>query len=150
LNNLKQRVSDTAKYAAKKSNKVVEITKLNIAISSEEDKIKKVFYDLGKLAYQSFLEEKNAEETFLKKYEQIQVYEKNIEDMKSKINQLKQIKICVSCKGELEEDMNFCFVCGCKQENTEKKIVKISVETDEPDETGNQDKDKDEKKDPEL
>ena len=43
LDNISKRVSEVAQVAAKKSSEVVEITKLNMSINTEEDKVQKLY-----------------------------------------------------------------------------------------------------------
>jgi predicted RNA-binding Zn-ribbon protein involved in translation (DUF1610 family) len=112
---LKQKFTDTAKFLVKKSNDLAEITKININISTEEDKIKKVYYEIGKAIYKSY-RSNESDEKYKSECEKIRLYEKNIEEMKKKIRDIKSIKVCDTCGSELEDEMGFCFKCGNKQE----------------------------------
>jgi archaellum component FlaC len=105
--NLSKKVTDTAKAAAKKSSELVEVTKLNMAIGSEEEKIEKTYSAIGKIVYELYDagEEVNAE--FSEQCEKIKSYEANIKDMKQKILDLKNIKICSSCGAEVENEVAF-------------------------------------------
>jgi len=53
IKDLTRKVTDTARVAAKKSSDMVEITKLNFSIGSEEDKIKKIYMQIGETVYRS-------------------------------------------------------------------------------------------------
>ena len=54
LNELREKASEAAQTAAKKTKKLAEIAKANVSIYSEEDKIKKAEAELGKLYYRDY------------------------------------------------------------------------------------------------
>ena len=113
--NLTKKVSDTAKAAAKKSSEIVEVTKLNMNISAEEDKIKKAYADIGKQVYDAYSNGEEVAENYISICEQIRSYEDNIKETKQKILELKNVKVCPNCGAELELDIAFCSGCGTKQ-----------------------------------
>jgi chaperonin cofactor prefoldin len=114
--NISKRVSETAKAAAKKSGDIVEVTRLSVGINAEEDKIKKVYTDIGKILYQMYKSGQKVSDDLKPHCEKVDSYEKNIEEMKQKILQLRNVKLCPTCETELEMDMAYCFRCGEKQE----------------------------------
>jgi len=116
LDNFTKRVSDTAKAAAKKSGNVVELTKLNMNIGTEEEKIKKLHSEMGKLLYDVYLGGEQINEELIPFCEKIDVIYGTIEDMRSKILELRNVKACAECGHELEIEMAFCYKCGRKQE----------------------------------
>ena len=113
--NLTKKVSDTAKAAAKKSSEIVEVTKLNMNISAEEDKIKKAFADIGKQVYEAYSNGEEVAENYKSICEEIRGYEDSIKETKQKILELKNVKVCPNCGAELELDTAFCSSCGTKQ-----------------------------------
>ena len=114
--NLTKRVTDTAKAAAKKSGDIVEVTKLNMSIGTEEDKIETVYTEIGKAVYDIYTKGEDVGEEFRDLCEKIRTHQKNIEEIKQKILELKNVKLCPSCSTELELDIAFCPKCGTKQE----------------------------------
>ncbi|GAE90082.1 zinc-ribbon domain-containing protein [Acetivibrio straminisolvens] len=111
-----RKVTDTARIAAKKSSDMVEITKLNFNIGTEEDKIKKVYAQIGEIVYHSFEKGEEIPEDLKGLCEKIVASKKNIEKMKQQILRLKSIKICSSCNEELREEVVYCPKCGTRQE----------------------------------
>ena len=110
-----RKVSDTAKAAAKKSGDIVEVTKLYMSIGSEEEKIKKVYIDLGKALYETYSTGGEVDEISKGYCESIKSYEDNIKEIKLKILELKDLKLCQSCSAEIDSEFDFCPKCGAKQ-----------------------------------
>jgi hypothetical protein len=110
-----QKVSNTAKAAAKKSNDIVEVTKLHMSISAEEDKIKKLYGEIGKALYESYERGEPIGDAFKDSCAQIQSISENIKQMKQKILELKNLKACSNCSAELDADVIYCPRCGTKQ-----------------------------------
>lgn len=120
IENITKKVAQTAKTAAKKSGEIVEITRLNINIASEEEKIDKIYIEIGKKVYSAYLRGEEVDESFRMFCEQIKIHEENIQSIKKKILEVKNAKVCVSCNTEIETNAIFCPKCGSKQEEKEK------------------------------
>lgn len=114
--NLTKKVTETAKAAAKKSSGLVEVTKLNISIGAEEEKIQKLHADMGKILHENYTNGDEIPEVFKDYCERIEACENAINDMRKKIHELKNTKVCPGCSSELEIDIAFCPKCGMKQE----------------------------------
>ena len=130
LNDLTKVVTDTAKTVGKKSSDIMEVTKLNLAISSEEEKIEKQLFEIGRKVYLDFSETGIAGEDVIELCKDVQFMENSIADMKTRILGLRKIKECPQCKEMLELDMAFCFKCGTAQP-IETIIVEVTEEETE-------------------
>lgn len=119
LDNITKRVTDTAKAAAKKSGSVVEVTRLNMNISAEEEKVRKIYADMGKQLYEDYTEGKIVGEKLLEHCERIDEIVSNIDVMREKVLELRNVKACPNCGMELDIDMTYCYKCGRKQEEPE-------------------------------
>lgn len=139
-----KKVSQTAKAAAKKSGDIVGVTKLNLSIGAEEDKIKKAYSEIGRIVFESFKRGERLPGALVEECEEISAYEKNIEDMKLKILELKNQKMCPSCGSELEIHIAFCPNCGTKQEIPAPR-PEIEPEIEKEAETENKTEDAEEK-----
>ena len=109
-----KKVTNTAKAAAKKSSELVEVTKLNMSISSEKDKIKKIYGEIGLAVYTAYTKGEEVGGELKEQCELITACEANIAEMKQKILELKSMKACPNCGLEIDEDHAFCFKCGAK------------------------------------
>lgn len=119
IKDVTRKVASTAKVAVKKSSELVEITKLNINIGAEKDKISKIYTQIGKSVYDSFEKGEELPANYKVLCENVLSIKENIKKMKQQILQLKNIKICPSCTAELELDVAYCSRCGAKQETQE-------------------------------
>lgn len=116
LNDLGKKLSETAKTVTKKSEELVEITKLNLAIGSDEDKIKKLFAEMGEELYRQYIVGKSFGEEFDLRCQNIKSLELNIEETKKKIQALKGTRICPACSASVDTEVSFCPACGKKLE----------------------------------
>ncbi len=116
LDNITRKVTDTAKAAAKMSGNVVEVTRLNMSINTEEEKIRKIYTEMGKQLYEDYTEGKIVGEKLLENCTKIDEIIGNIDDMREKILELRNVKACPNCGMELDVDMVYCYKCGKKQE----------------------------------
>lgn len=115
FSSVSKKVSNTAKSAAKKSGDMIEISKLNKLIDAEEESIRKIWQEIGKVVYTDY---KAGEEIPLSAKafcDGIRISEKKIDYMKLKILELKSLKRCPGCSEELDIQTAFCPKCGTKQ-----------------------------------
>ena len=109
---IKNKVAETAKSAIKKSNEIVEITKLNFTIGDLQGQIDKMLKDIGKMIYDAYTEGDVFSEEITAKCEEIDKKSEEIAELKKKLQELKNIKICPNCNKENEADASFCSKCG--------------------------------------
>lgn len=109
------KVSDTARKASKKTSELVEVTKLNMSIGTEEEKIRKAYFDMGKIVYEDYDNGAEIADDLKATCSTIKGYQDNIAAMRQKILELKALKVCHGCGAELEDNIAFCPKCGTKQ-----------------------------------
>ena len=116
LENLGKKVGEAAQAAAKKSGELVEITKLNVNIGSEEDKMQKLYTQIGKTIFEKYSATGAADIDVQENCEAIRVHEQNIKALKEKIMEVKSVKLCIGCGTEMERGQVFCSKCGTRNE----------------------------------
>lgn len=116
LENIGKKVGEAAQAAAKKSSELVEITKLNMNVNSEEDKIQKLYTQIGKIVYEKFSSSGEASPEFKDSCDAIKAHEETIKGLKQKIMEVKNLKACIGCGSELDKNAVFCPKCGTKQD----------------------------------
>lgn len=89
FNNVGKKLGKTAKSVTKKSEELVEITKINLAIGNEEDKIKKLLSEIGGELYGRFASGESFDESLDNKCAQVKAIADNIETLREKVKNLK-------------------------------------------------------------
>lgn len=112
FNSLKEGFTKTANKAIKVSNEVVEITKLNFAISDVNSSIDKKLKEIGDMVYKSYTKNESISDEISEKCSEIDKAYEELESLKAKIRTLKKIKVCPKCSEDNVEDSNFCKKCG--------------------------------------
>lgn len=115
FNKIAQTVSNSASTIAKKSNELIEISKLNISIQTETDKINTIKIELGNKVFEKYTNNENIDLDLIDKCTQINELISNIEVLKQKIVELKNLQLCPSCNNEIEHGLVFCPKCGAVQ-----------------------------------
>ncbi len=121
FNKLGKKIEDATQTAAKKSNELVETTKINVEIKSEEDKIGKLYLEIGKKVYENCSIDDEIFKGFKEICDQIENSKTKIEKLKERALKMKNIKLCSNCNEELSKDNKYCDQCGMKQEVVEQK-----------------------------
>jgi len=98
---------------AQRTGDIVEVSKLNLSIAQEKEKIAKVYSEIGKAVYEQYKTGKDV--GFGDKCAVIAEYERKIEELQQKIMEIKKVKKCPSCGTEVSADTAFCPKCGTKQ-----------------------------------
>lgn len=117
FNEIKNKVTQTAKSAMQKSNEIFEITKINMSIGDAQLQMDKLFRDVGKIIYDAYREGDQFSDEITKKCSQVDNLVEQIKEMKERVAQLKKVKICPNCESENQPDAVFCSKCGRKIEH---------------------------------
>ena len=75
--------------------------------------------DMGRAVYESYKQGETLDAGLAAICEEIAQAEMDIEDMKMKILEIKQMKKCSGCSAEIDEECVYCPRCGKKVENEE-------------------------------
>ena len=122
LNQLGKKVSKTFsktyKVATEKSGKLIEEAKLRMQIASENDKISEKLEQIGAAVYEDFKSGESAYADFEEICKEIEESEASIQEMRSKILEMKKMKKCAVCDTEMARDDRFCSKCGAEQDVT--------------------------------
>lgn len=110
---LGETISSKSRDVAKKAKEITEVVSLNAKISTQEDIIKKAYYDIGKKYYETHKDEVNE---FSSEFEIINHALKEIEIYKKEIQTIKSTKVCEACNEEVPLEASFCSKCGRKFE----------------------------------
>ena len=117
---VKEKASALTISAVKTSGAVVETVKSNFAIADKEQEIKNIYTGIGKMMYDAYKagEEPNAD-TIAEQCVLLDEYFEEINELKNKINDIKNVKTCPVCGEKVKADHNFCPKCGKNMEDIE-------------------------------
>jgi ribosomal protein L40E len=115
LSKIAKSVGSGAANVAKKSGSVMGITKLNINIQSEEDKIRALHSQIGVIIYSKYKNQENIDTDLVTICKKIQEHQGRVKELNEKILNIKKVKLCEKCENELELEATFCEKCGFKQ-----------------------------------
>lgn len=125
---LKRNASGVANKAAKKTNDLTALAKLNVAVKNTEMKLGDVYEEIGRLFYNA---ERNGEDytsdiaALIMKADKMKA---DIEATKKQINALRKVVVCDGCGNEIADDAAYCSYCGTKQVKPEPEAVEETVE----------------------
>lgn len=114
LENMGKKISGAGKAAIKVSGDLVQVTKLNLEVKSEENKIEAIMLDLGNAVYEKYKAGNSVDELLNEKCDEITKCMNSIEELKAKIAELRNYKICPGCSSDVDKDDAFCYKCGTK------------------------------------
>jgi ribosomal protein L40E len=115
LSKIGKYIEDGVSNVAYKSENLFEVSKLNMAISSEEKMIDDICKKIGKKIYKDYKEKKINDKSLIDKCEEIDEIEKDISALKKKLLKLKDKKACKKCGAEMEKFATYCPKCGKEQ-----------------------------------
>ena len=110
---------------AQKAKETAELFKWHNKISTEQDRIKKAYEDIGRLF--CALNPESPSEEYFDFYAQIDESKQLIEQYKKEIAKIKNIGCCKKCGAPLDRDAKYCSVCGASQEEGKKEERSESV-----------------------
>lgn len=141
LGKVREQASKVKDYAKKfgkttvdKTNTVVSQTKLKLAISKAEDKIKEVYAEIGGAVYESYADGAGIPDV-KEQCEKIDSFYKELEDLRQQLSEISETVKCESCGAYNKADNAYCSKCGEKlNAQTPVETVEEAVETVIPEE----------------
>lgn len=112
LETLKDKISHTTRAVAKKSNELVELTKLRASLSDAEAEIDKTLRRMGEALYESYKTGAESYTSLEENCEEIDAAYARIEELNARISELKNVKVCPVCKKGMDKDAMYCSACG--------------------------------------
>lgn len=116
ISKIAKTVGDGAVTVAKKSGEIVEVSKLNLSISSEKESIDKLYKRIGEIVYEKYKNAEIIDKDLEESCKAIVEANENIEKIQEKINSIKGTK-----EESIDEEDDSCCECNC--EDKEEEIV---------------------------
>ena len=131
---IKRNASGVADRAVKKTGDVTSLVKIKVNLKSAEGKLSSVYEEIGRLFYTA---ERNGEDctsdiaAYIMKADKLKA---DIAAYNQQLAKLRNVRICDGCGHEIDEGVNFCPVCGAKQEvlvEVEEAVEEAAEEAEE-------------------
>ena len=128
FNKLGSKISSGANVVASKTKEFAETTKIGMQISQDENKIKDLYAEIGKIYYKKTSE--NPSEEFLASFNEIATIQARVDAARTQLQKLKGTRICESCGAEIPSNVAFCGTCGVKVSVTETESPQSEIVED--------------------
>lgn len=124
------------KTVAGKTNNLVDVTKLNLALGETERKVSALYEKIGETVYAKYSEGALNCDEFDEILKEIDSFKKEQESLKAQIAELKNAVTCPECGVNNDKGSEFCSKCGAKlSANSEKpeedKVIEVTEFTEE-------------------
>lgn len=131
--NFFQRIKDGAGKVTDRAQNAVEIGRLNTQIANIEREMDLYFQRMGEVFYEGYTRKdmSNAEKEMLELAKTCDLLSEERSEVRAKIAELKNERLCVSCGKAVAEDALFCQYCGHKLEKSKEARPSRKID-DEP------------------
>ncbi len=120
FDDLSRKVSDAGQTAVQKTKEMSDIARINSLVSQNETKINNLYTQIGKLYVEKY--GVDGAESFTELVNGIKEAEKQNEDYKKQVQDIKGVRRCPSCGAEVPKDAAFCSSCGSVMPKIEEVI----------------------------
>lgn len=111
---LGKKITETADMITKKTERVMEIQKLQNQIRNLERANERDLKDLGRMVFVAYKTDGDVKEPYHELCENLKQREEMIEDLKNQLEELRGSGKCPECNATVQDDMAFCPQCGAK------------------------------------
>lgn len=118
---LGKKITETADMLTKKTERVMEIQKLQNQIRNLERASERDLKDLGRMVYAAYKSDGEVKEPYHELCENLKDREEKIETLKNQLEELRGSGKCPECGASVQDDMAFCPQCGAKLVKEEKE-----------------------------
>ena len=115
FSSIKKNISNGATQVAKKSKNIVAISKININIDSNENKIYELYAKIGEAIFNRYKESKDIPLDLKETCKDINRLEEENEKLIGKVNKIKKLKKCSNCGEDMKLEITYCPKCGLRQ-----------------------------------
>ncbi|MGM9551652.1 MAG: hypothetical protein ACI3XA_05295 [Clostridia bacterium] len=113
LDELKDMATDAAQVASKKVNDVYAVTKVKMDISENKSKIRALYRELGEMVYKASKGEVEEDSNAIEdKIAEISLVMDALEELNEAERHIKKVKVCPTCKEQIDEKSAYCPRCG--------------------------------------
>ena len=112
---IQEKLTATGNVVVKKTMDIADLTKASVKLAAEEEKLEKVFAEIGKIYYEQY---KSDPDVKLKGYiAQIELMNEQIDELRAVVHTLKGEQACAQCGQSIKNHAKFCSHCGAQYIN---------------------------------
>ena len=119
MSEIKNTLNGLRKSITKSSNEIIKTTKINMKISSEEEKLNQLYKETGKKVHEIYMYGGSLGTVFDEKYNEMLVSQHKINELRLKLKNLKSKNFCDKCGNEVDYDESICIYCKNLNINSE-------------------------------
>lgn len=113
---LSKKVGEVYQGAKTKTEEVSQEFKLKNEIAKRKSAIEKIYAEIGVIVYEDIKDNKDVSRDVIEaKCSEITANKEEISRLEAEVLKVKNIRICESCKNEIDFKVEFCPKCGAKQ-----------------------------------
>ena len=112
FNAILSKMKSWANAAGKKTEEVVEASKLKLQIVSLNGEISKAYEELGSLVYHAAKKNETIGEEMDVAMDKIDSLLEKLQELESKVGEIKKVRTCSNCGASCPTDAHFCSRCG--------------------------------------
>lgn len=134
LSSAKESAEKVAKIAMDKTTNVVDITKLNLAKSETDGKVRKLCAKIGEIIYEQYKNGAEFDGDIEDALIEIDRFKAESEELDAQIAALKSIVSCPGCGQKNDKSSEYCSQCGAKlvkEDADEEACEEADCETEE-------------------
>lgn len=106
------KVKNWANAAGKKTEEVVEASKLKLQIVSLNGDLSKAYEELGNMVYHAAKNNETVGEEMDAVMDKIDELHEKLAELESKVGEIKKVRTCGNCGADCPADAHFCSRCG--------------------------------------
>ncbi|MCL2171719.1 MAG: zinc ribbon domain-containing protein, partial [Defluviitaleaceae bacterium] len=112
MSDLKSKIMNFGKSAAKTSGNLISQAKINLSLSNEESKVNAVYMDMGKKVAEIYSYGANIGDYFDEKYAELLAIKARIAALRQELDTIKGVRKCQKCGKSAPATAEFCPKCG--------------------------------------
>lgn len=117
----KRGATDAAAKAARKTDEISNIVRLNVNVKTGEMKLSGVFEEIGRLFYEAERTGTDYTSDIASAIMKADKIKADIENAKKQLAKLRKVAVCKNCGKEISDEVAFCPFCGAKYEKPEEE-----------------------------
>lgn len=119
MSDIKGSIFKITNAITKTSGELLKNTKLSLNLSTEEERLKAIYIEIGKKVHEIYQYGGSLGKAFDEKYAEIVKQEEKIQKLRQQMDINKGTKSCPKCSSQMDRNAEFCSKCGYRANSAE-------------------------------